>query len=273
MRKHEQYGILGDLRIWFTDYLSNRTQSIVLNSVTSKRRSTTAGVPQGSVLGPLLFLLYVNDISENLLSLTRLFADDTSLFFSAANIHDVEGILNHDLVLISEWARKWLVNFNPHKTLAMLFSYFSSGDYPHLICNGVNSKFVPHHKHLGQTLSENMKWKDHIDSILTSASQIIGIMRKLKFVFSRRALNQIYITYVRPILEYSSVVWDGCTIEQRNSLEKLQNEAARIVTGQWNNLQAPLRECDSYDNAFCTMLKMQAYNRSRVIFSMVKGNF
>ena len=106
LRKLEQYGISGDLLVWFTDYLSKRTQSVVLNSVTSKRRSTTAGVPQGSVLGPLFFLLYVNDISENLLSLTRLFADDTSLFFSAANIQDIEGILNHDSVLISEWARK-----------------------------------------------------------------------------------------------------------------------------------------------------------------------
>ena len=173
----------------------------------------------------------MNDISENLLSLTRLFADDTSLFFSAANTHDIEGILNHDLVIISEWARKWLVSFSPHKTLAMLFSYLSSGDYPHLIFDDVNIKFVPHHKYLGLTLSEIMKWKDHINSILTSASRMIGIMSKLKFVFSRRALNQIYITYVRPILEYSSVVWDGCTIEQRNLLEKLQNEAARIVTG------------------------------------------
>ena len=181
MRKLKQYGISGDLLIWFTDYLSNRTQSVVLNSVTPKRRSTTAGVPQGSVLGPLLFLLYVN---ENLLSLARLLADDTSLFFSAANIHDIECILNHDLVLISECARKWLVNFNPNKTLAILFSYLSSGDYPHLIFDGVNIKFVPHHKHLGLTLGENMKWKDHIDSILTSASRMIGIMRKFKFVFS-----------------------------------------------------------------------------------------
>ena len=76
-----------------------------------------------------------------------------------------------------------------------------------------------------------MKWKCHIDSILTSASRMIGIMRKLKYVFSRRSLNQIYISYVRPVLEYSCVVWDGCTAEQQNSLERLQNEAARIVTG------------------------------------------
>ena len=83
----------------------------------------------------------MNDISENLLSLTRLFADNTPLFFSAANIQDIESILNHDFARISEWARKWLVNFNPNKTLAMLFSYLSSGDYPHLIFDGVILNF------------------------------------------------------------------------------------------------------------------------------------
>ena len=103
-----------------------------------------------------------------------------------------------------------------------------------LIFDGVNIKFVSQHKHLGWTVSETMKWKAHIDSVLTSVSRTIGIMRKLIYVFSRRALNQIYISFDRPVLEYSSVVWDGCTVEQQTSLEKLQNEAARIVTGSQN---------------------------------------
>ena len=96
---------------------------LFLNSITSTRKSTTAGVPFGSVLGPLLFLIYVNDISENLLSLARHFSDDSSLFFSASNIRYIEGILNHDLILLSVWARRWFVNFNLYKTKAMLFSY------------------------------------------------------------------------------------------------------------------------------------------------------
>ena len=225
--KLEQHGISGDLLRWISSYLSDRTQSLVFNSTTSTPKPTSAGVPQVSVLGPHLFLLYVNDISENLLSLTRLFADDSSLFFSASNIRDIEGILNHDLILVTQWARKWLVNFNPNKTEAMLFRYFQEQGYPTLLFDNVIVKFVSQHKHL----SENMKWKYHIDSILTSASRMIGIMRKLKYVFSRRSLNQIYISYVRPVLEYSCIVWDGCTVEQRESLEKLQNEAARIVTG------------------------------------------
>ena len=112
----------------------------------------------------------------------------------------------------------------------MLFRYFQEQEYPTLLFNNVIVKFVSQHKHLGLTFSENMKWKYHIDSILTSASRMIGIMRKLKYVFSRRSLNQIYISYVRPILEYSCIVWDGCTVEQWESLQKLQNEAARIVT-------------------------------------------
>ena len=76
-----------------------------------------------------------------------------------------------------------------------------------------------------------MKWNAHIESILDRASRIIGIVRKLKYVFSRRALNQTYISFIRPALEYASIVWDGCTVEQRNSLEKVQNEIARTVTG------------------------------------------
>ena len=191
----------------------------------------TAGVPQGSVLGPLLFLIYVNNISENLLSLTKLFADNSSLFVSATNITDLEGFLNHDLLIITNWAKQWLIKFNTNKIEAMLFSYSLREHFPNIIFDGVNVKFVKDHKHLEITLSDNMKWNKHIEFILSSASTIIDIMRKLKYDFSRRALNQIYISYVRPLLEYFSMVCDGCTVEQSSSLEKLQNEAARVVTG------------------------------------------
>ncbi|MEW8548105.1 MAG: reverse transcriptase family protein, partial [Candidatus Thiodiazotropha sp.] len=231
LHKLQQNGVTGELLLWFSDYLSDRTQSVVLNSVTSSKKQITAGVPQGSVLGPLLFLVYVNDISENLLSLTRLFADDSSLFVSASSLQDIEGLLNHDLILVSTWARQWLVNFNPNKTEAMLFSFRQFEDFPTLLFDGVDIKFVSNHKHLGLIFSDNMKWNVHIESILDRASRMIGVMRKLKYVFSRRSLNQTYISFIRPVLEYASIVWDGCTVAQRDSLEKLQNEIARIVTG------------------------------------------
>ena len=129
-----------------------------------------------------------------------------------------------------KWVYNYLSNrtFNPNETEALLFTYLQGQGYSILIFDGVNIKFVSQHKHLGFTLSENMKWKSHIDSILTSASHMIAIMRKLKYVFSRRALNQIYISYVRPVLEYLCMVWDGCTVEQRNSLEKLQTKQREL---------------------------------------------
>ncbi|MCG7867669.1 MAG: hypothetical protein JAY74_15080 [Candidatus Thiodiazotropha taylori] len=230
--KLKQYGIDGAVLEWIGSYLSNRQQRVIINSSFSTFRNVTAGVPQGSVLGPLFFLIYVNDISEHLLSLTRLFADDSSLYFSASNLNDLEGVINHDLAIISQWAKRWLVTFNPNKTEAMLFSFsLSQTEVPQLIFDNTSITFVDNHKHLGITLNNKGRWHDHIQNIIKSANKVICIMRRLKFTLSRAALNQIYLSYVRPILEYSSIVWDGCTIQDFNSLEKLQNEAARIVTG------------------------------------------
>ena len=229
--KLRQNGIKGNLLAWISNYLSSRKQRVQINSSTSSLLSVNAGVPQGSVLGPLLFLVYVNDIADNLLSLVRLFADDSSLFFSAANLRDIEGIINHDLGLISVWAKKWLVDFNPIKTVAMLFTLRPLDFLPILNFNDSIINFVESHKHLGITLTFNGQWHTHIETILCSAYKVLGVMRKLKYRFTRQALNQMYVSYVRPLLEYSSIVWDGCSEQDKTALERLQNEAARIVTG------------------------------------------
>ena len=197
----------------------------------SKSQVTTAGVPQGSVLDPLFFLIFINDIAEHLLSITRIFADDTSLAFTASNISDIEGILNHDLCVISDWSKQWLVDFNPNKTEAILFTLKKNIPNPSLVFNNTNVTFVSHHKHLGLTLSNDGKWHEHISNIISSSSKVLGMMRKIKFTVNRKALNQIYISFLRPILEYGSSVWDSCTNYEKDNLDKIQNEAARIVTG------------------------------------------
>ena len=100
--------------------MDNRKQKVVIKPCHSNNTLITAGVPQGSVLGPLLFLIYVNDISDRL-CLTRLFADDSSLFYSALSIQDIEGIINYDLRILCNWAAQWLIKLNPLKTVAELF--------------------------------------------------------------------------------------------------------------------------------------------------------
>ena len=229
--KLKQVGTDGELLEWINDYISNRQQNVVIKNCSSSLRKVNVGVPQGSVLGPLPFLVYVNDISESLLSLTRLYADDSSLFYSAARIIDIDGIVNHDLHILVRWAAQWLINFNPLKTEVILFTLRLLDRLPQLIFDGTPTKFVSEHKHLGLTRSSNRQWHSHIDNIITSASKVLGIMRKLKFTFSRTALNQIFLSYILPALDYSCIVWDSCTVQDINALQKVQNEAARIVTG------------------------------------------
>ena len=228
--KLEQNGIKGDLLKWISNYLSERSQRVFVGSSISDSQKLSAGVPQGSVLGPLLFLIYVNDIVEHLVSISRLFADDTSLSFTASNINDIEGILNHDLRIITAWAKQWLVDFNPNKTEAILFS-INNVNNPNLYFDQVPVTFVDEHKHLGLTFSRDGKWHAHINNILTSASKMLGVMRSLKFKLNRKTLNQLYFSYLRPLVEYASVVWDGCTMYEKQQLERFQYEAARIVTG------------------------------------------
>ena len=156
--KLRQYGKDSDLLNWISDYLDDRKQRVVIRSCMSSFKRVNAGVPQGSVLGPLLFLIFVNDISDSLLSLTRLFADDSSLLCSAASIPDTEGIINHDLRILVAWANQWFIKFNQLKTEAILFTLKQFENFPNLIFNGTQIQFVDDHKHLGLTLSKNGKW-------------------------------------------------------------------------------------------------------------------
>ena len=191
-----------------------------------------AGVPQGSVLGPLFFLVYVNDITESLLSISRLYADDSSLAVSSDNIDYIETTLNHDLLMISDWAQRWLVNFNPSKTEAMFLTLAKNNIVrPSLLFDNIQLDYVKTHKHLGVTLSDDGTWHAHISNITSSASKVLGTMKMLKFKLKRTTLNQIYISYLRPILEYASIIWDNCTTYEKELLEKLQYDAARAVTG------------------------------------------
>ena len=141
--------------------------------------------------------------------MTRLFADDSSLFYAAPNIADIAGIINHDLQMMSNWAKQWLVTFNPLKTETVLFTLKKLDFFPHLIFDNVVVNFVDSHKHFGVTLSSNGQWHAHIENIVFSATRILGIMRKLKYSISSNALNQMYMSYILQFIEYASIALDG----------------------------------------------------------------
>ncbi len=146
-------GVDGPLLNWFSSYLSQRKQRVVYCNTSSNGLPLTAGVPQGSILGPLLFLIYINDIVQNIHSNIRLFADDTSLYIIVDDPTDASVTLNTDLESIHQWSQRWLVKFNPSKTEEIIFSRkLHKPPHPNLIMNSSIINTVKEHKHLGLTL-------------------------------------------------------------------------------------------------------------------------
>lgn len=229
--KLERYGIKGDLLLWLESYISNREQQVIVKDAISSRRKLKAGVPQGSILGPLLFLVFINDIADEMLGLCRLFADDTSVGERSYEINSLRDMVDIDLQNISCWSKKWLVKLNPQKTEIMYFSTRPTPDDLWFSYDNIRIYPVEGHKHLGVTLSDDVKWSKHIDIIIARATKQVAVLRKLKFIVSRNFLENIYITFIRPLLEYCCEVWDNCSITDSNRLEKVQLEAGRIATG------------------------------------------
>ena len=244
--KLSRCGIGGNLLIWFEDYLKNRMQRVIINGQASNWGTLNAGVPQGSVLGPLLFLLFINDISNVVNHCQiRLFADDTCLFIEVENTSsDAEdkekerkrqiaaNFIDEDLHRIQNWSNSWLVTFSPPKTKSLIISNKNDVDLnPKIHINGYEIDEVKHHKYLGLTFSYNLKWSEHINDISTKARKRLSLMTPLKFKLDRRSLEIMYTAFALPTMEYGNVVWGGTYENDLQKLEKIHVDAMRLVTG------------------------------------------
>ena len=232
--KLEKIGIHGSLLEWLKKYLSDRRQCVVIQGRKSTYRRIYAGVPQGSVLGPLLFLIYINDICKEMKSLVQLYADDTSLFRVIKNKNIISAVndINDDLSVIQRWSRQWLVEVSTAKSVAMIISKKNIPSFTMPIFFGnVTLEYVSCHKHLGLWIDSKMSWSNHIDHICTAASKRLNMMTPLKYKLPRIALETIYTSFVRPVLEYADVIFDNCSAFLKNQLEIVQIHAAQIITG------------------------------------------
>ena len=233
LHKLQTIGIDDSLLEWFKDYLSDRRQRVGIDGSFSDYGQIQAGVPQGSILGPLLFLIHINDITANIHSEIKLFADDTSLFITLDknNSNEKTAILNNDLEIINKWAKTWMVTFNPQKTKSLYITLKTETDPLPLTFDGHQLQQVPHHKHLGLIISEDLSWKDHIDSITSNANKKLNILAHLKHILDRKTLRIMYESFIRPSLEYGSIIYCNETDLEKDSLEKVQRRAARIISG------------------------------------------
>ena len=175
--KLEQIKIQDSALQLFKSYLSNRVQITVIDSKKSTEKQILAGVPQGSRLGPLLWIMYYNDILEGLNCEVLIFADDICIFAQGNTPEQTAQILNDDLAKISDWASKWKVNFNPSKTKNMLFSHKIFSNVPHILFNNTIVKQVQEHKHLGIWLTPTLCWSKQIHEICLRANSKLAVLR------------------------------------------------------------------------------------------------
>ena len=140
--------------------------------------------------------------------------------------------LNHDLTFISTWSDNWFVKINAPKTLSMILTLKRNPpQHPPLLMNGTHINITASHKHLGITFTNDCSWNLHINNITKAAYTRLNLLRALKFKLNRNALEKIYISFIRPLLEYSDAVCDNASAESKKHLEAVHNEAARIITG------------------------------------------
>ena len=181
--KLKQNGISGNLLNIFEDFLRNRKPRVVLNGETSNWKNIHAGVPQGSILEPLLFLIYINDLAENLSSNPKLFADDTSLFSVVCDLNTSVNEINDDLKKIEAWAHQWKMSFNPDPLKQAQKVIFSrkrnKPHHPDIIFNGNTVKKSSSQKYLGMLLDSKLDFDEHVKGVFDKTSKSIGLIRKL----------------------------------------------------------------------------------------------
>ena len=231
--KLKSFGIGGNLLTWFQNYLNERYQKVVIRGQSSEIGLIQAGVPQGSVLGPLLFLMYINDLPLGIQSNIKLFADDATVYIDFDDPNQAAEILNKDLMYVQSWADQWLVKFSPTKTKSMTlsFKHDAAANLPQILFNNTVLDTVKSHKHLGLTITNKLTWNLHISNVISSASSMADVLKKLKYQVDRKSLETIYFTFIRPKLEYSCHIWDNCNNKDSELLEKFQMDIARTVSG------------------------------------------
>jgi len=234
IHKLNRYGIKGKINKWIESWLSGRRQKVVVDGEQSDFISVESGVPQGSVLGPGLFLYYINDIADGLKSKARLFADDTIDYMAISSEADAQ-TLQEDLDKLAAWELNWKMKFHPDKCNVLTVTNKRNKIQNQYQLHGHILQPVTSAKYLGVTATNSLRWDSHITEICTKANRTLGFLRRNINIISRTIKEQAYFTLVRPLVEYASPVWDPYTETSIHKLEMVQRRAARYVLNRQRN--------------------------------------
>ena len=221
---------------WFRNYLTNRTQKVTYANQMSTSLVLDFGVPQGSVLGPLLFVLYINDLPDCLKNCSiSMYADDTIIFYTGLDTNEIMRFLQEDLNRVAQWMENSRLILSERKTKLMLF-----GTKPRLNkvssfnvqINGHDIERIPKFSYLGVMLDENLTWKEHTEVVCNKVSKRLGLLSRIRSCLTLEASKNVYNSLVLPIFDYVDVILSELSFGCYQDLQKLQNRAARIVLQQ-----------------------------------------
>lgn len=231
--KLKRMGINNKTTNWIEAWLSHRSQKVVVDSRTSNSCPVLSGVPQGSVLGPCLFLIYINDMPDNLKSNVRLFADDTIVYLTISSLDDCH-TLQSDLHKLEQWEQEWLMSFNPDKCeIIHITRKHKPIIYKYTLHNHI-LKSTNKAKYLGVSITKDLTWNSHINDITNKANASLRFIKRNVKTNSIKTKELAYKTYVRPKIEYCSVVWDPWQKQQIHKIEMVQRRAARYTLNQYS---------------------------------------
>ena len=227
--KLKAYGINGCIFNWVSNYLINRTQVVAVNGAESNVGSVLSGVPQGTVLGPLLFVIYINDMLDSISSEGLLFADDTKVFHQICSKQDSLK-LQSDIDKLEAWTKIWLLRFNADKCHVLTMGKFENILHTHRYkIGGKELEHVFEEKDLGVLVDSDLSFEEHITAKVKKANQITGLIRRSFTYLDGKSFVKLYTALVRPHLEYAQSVWSPQSKKLTDLIENVQIRATKLV--------------------------------------------
>ena len=238
LKKLEHYGIRGIPNNWFRSFLTERYQFTTVSNQSSTKSKISHGVPQGSVLGPLLFLVYINDLNKAIIhNQVHHFADDTNFLITGKSLKKINKYVNHDLRLLCHWLRANKISLNASKTEIIIFKRKNKQIQKHLNfrVSGQKIEITNSVKYLGIQLNDSLTWKTHLISLLPKLNRAIGLLSKIRCYTPKYLLKTIYYSLFNCHLIYACQVWGHEKSALFRKIENLQDKALRIINFLPNN--------------------------------------
>ena len=235
MLKINHLGINDKLLFWIKDFLDQRLQHVKIMDNISSSKQVISGIPQGTVLGPILFIMYINDLPDNITSHLFMFADDTKIYKKSNEHYDLQDDLNQ----LQKWSDDWLLRFHPAKCIQLNISRgahhietsqrkLKDPDNPSL---DINLKTCEDHKDLGVIFDSKLDFNIHINKKISKASQMMGMIRRGFRNLTPQIFKPLYTSLVRSHLEYAQTVWNPHHVTEIKRLESVQRNATKQING------------------------------------------